>query len=71
MAVISIGASCGALLLRWWFGTQPILYLPAIPLGTLTANLVGGHIIGAAVAFFAAYLSLALEAAKQHHEQET
>jgi CrcB protein len=64
MVVISIEASCGALLLRWWFGTQLILYLPAIPLATLTVNLVGGHVIGAAVAVFAAYL-------EQHYEQET
>jgi CrcB protein len=60
IVVISVGASCGALL-RWWFGTRLNTLFPTIPLGTLTANLVGGYIIGAAVAFFGEYSSLAPE----------
>jgi CrcB protein len=60
IVVISVGASCGALL-RWWFGTRLNALLPTIPLGTLAANLVGAYIIGAAVAFFGAYSSLAPE----------
>ena len=51
IVAISIGASCGALL-RWWFGTRLNALFPTSPLGTLAANLVGGYIIGAAVAFF-------------------
>jgi CrcB protein len=57
---ISIGASCGALL-RWWFGTRLNALFPTIPLGTLAANLTGGYIIGAAVALFASFSSLAPE----------
>ena len=57
---ISLGASLGALL-RWGFGNRLNSLLPAIPPGTLLANLVGAYIIGAAVAFFALYSALAPE----------
>jgi CrcB protein len=60
IVVISIGASCGALL-RWWFGTRLNALFPTLPLDTLAANLVGAYTIGAAVAFFASYSSLAPE----------
>jgi CrcB protein len=33
-------------------------YFPAIPPGTLAANLIGGYIIGLAIAFFASYSAL-------------
>jgi len=36
-------------------------YFPRIPPGTLAANLIGGYIIGVAVAFFATYSELAPE----------
>lgn len=49
---ISIGASAGALL-RWWLAIQLNRYFPAIPPGTLAANLIGGYVVGLAVAFFA------------------
>jgi CrcB protein len=52
IVAICIGASCGALL-RWWLGTQLNSLFPAIPPGTLVANLVGGYVIGLAIAFFA------------------
>src|SRR5271155_4179117 len=48
--VICVGASGGALL-RWWFGTRLNAIFPAIPLGTLAANMLGGYVIGAAIAF--------------------
>jgi CrcB protein len=51
---ISLGASLGALL-RWYLGTSLNSYFPGIPLGTLTANLIGGYVVGVAVAFFAAF----------------
>jgi fluoride exporter len=51
---ICIGASLGALL-RWWLGAQLNALFPAVPPGTLTANLVGGYIIGVAIALFATY----------------
>ncbi len=49
---ISIGAACGAVL-RWFLGVSLNAILPTIPLGTLTANLVGGYLIGVAFVFFA------------------
>lgn len=49
---ISFGSAFGALL-RWFLGTKLNSFFPTIPPGTLTANLVGGYIIGLAIAFFA------------------
>jgi fluoride exporter len=60
VVAIGIGASLGALL-RWWFGLKLNSYFPTIPPGTLAANLVGGYMIGVAVAFFATYTALSPE----------
>ena len=49
---ISVGAAAGALL-RWQLGVQMNSLFPVLPLGTLVANLVGGYIIGLAIAYFA------------------
>ncbi|MDE1989933.1 MAG: fluoride efflux transporter CrcB [Betaproteobacteria bacterium] len=49
---ISIGAALGALL-RWQLGAKLNSLLPNLPPGTLMANLIGGYIIGFAVAYFA------------------
>ena len=49
---ISLGSSIGALL-RWVLGSQFNAVFPTIPVGTLLANLVGGYIIGLAIAYFA------------------
>jgi CrcB protein len=49
---IAIGASCGAVL-RWGLGLKLNALFPAIPMGTLGANLLGGYIVGLAVAYFA------------------
>lgn len=57
---VSIGSSVGALL-RWWLGLFLNDYFPAIPPGTLAANLIGGYIIGVAVALFATYAAIAPE----------
>jgi fluoride exporter len=57
---ICIGSSLGALL-RWWLGTRLNGLFPAIPPGTLAANLIGGYVIGVAVALFAAFSALAPE----------
>ena len=57
---ICVGASLGALL-RWWFGSQLNNLFPAIPPGTLAANLVGGYVVGIAIAFFATYSAIAPE----------
>jgi fluoride exporter len=57
---ISIGSSAGALL-RWQLGVRMNSVLPPLPLGTLAANLVGGYIIGLAVAYLAEAPNLAPE----------
>lgn len=49
---ISLGAALGALS-RWGLGVGLNHLLPALPLGTLVANLVGGYLIGLALALFA------------------
>jgi len=57
IVAISIGAALGALL-RWWLGTKLNSYSPNIPPGTIAANLLGGYIIGAAIAFFSSFAAL-------------
>ena len=49
---ICLGAALGALL-RWQLGLKLNEYFPTLPPGTFVANLVGGYIIGLAVAYFA------------------
>ncbi len=52
VVAISVGAALGALLraaLSEWLNAT----FPAIPLGTLLSNLIGGYIIGIAIAVFA------------------
>ena len=49
---ISLGAALGALL-RWALGLGLNHVFPALPVGTLVANLVGGYCIGLAMAVFA------------------
>lgn len=60
IVAISIGGSLGALL-RWWLGTVLNSYFPAVPPGTLAANLIGAYVVGVAVAFFATYAAIAPE----------
>ncbi|MFZ0007554.1 MAG: fluoride efflux transporter CrcB [Steroidobacteraceae bacterium] len=57
---VSLGASLGALL-RWWLGMRLNAYFTTIPPGTLAANLIGGYVIGLAIALFASYSALAPE----------
>lgn len=52
VVAISLGSSLGALL-RWELGTKLNTLFPAIPPGTLAANIVGGYIVGVAIAGFA------------------
>lgn len=49
---ISFGAALGALL-RWQFGVRLNTTLTGLPPGTLLANIVGGYVIGLAIAYFA------------------
>lgn len=50
-AAVGIGAAVGAWL-RWALGIALNALVPTLPLGTLAANLVGGYLIGVAVALF-------------------
>lgn len=54
---ISIGASIGALL-RWVLALGFNSFFPIIPPGTILANLIGGYLIGGAIAFFGAHPEL-------------
>jgi fluoride exporter len=60
LVVISLGASLGAIL-RWLLGGWFNGVIPLVPLGTLAANLIGGYLIGVALALFAAYPGLSPE----------
>jgi CrcB protein len=57
IVVVSVGGTLGCLL-RWWLGMTFNALFPTIPPGTLTANLVGGYVIGLALACFSTYTSL-------------
>ena len=46
------GAALGAIC-RWQLGLWLNALTPSVPLGTLAANLIGGYLIGVAVAVFA------------------
>ncbi|KVC51208.1 fluoride efflux transporter CrcB [Burkholderia diffusa] len=51
IVAIFVGAGLGALL-RWFLSLSLNAFFPAVPLGTLAANMIGGYVIGiAAVAF--------------------
>jgi fluoride exporter len=50
-AAVGIGAALGAWL-RWGLATWLNAKLPTFPLGTLASNLIGGYLVGFAVAFF-------------------
>jgi CrcB protein len=60
LLAISAGASAGAIL-RWLLGVAFNAVFPAIPPGTLLANLLGGYLIGLALAFFAQHTGMAPE----------
>lgn len=49
---ISFGAAAGACA-RWLLGVKLNGLFPSVPPGTLAANLIGGYVIGVAIAFFA------------------
>ena len=57
---ICIGASLCAVL-RWFLGISLNTLFPAIPPGTLIANLAGGYLIGVAIGLFAHHPELAPE----------
>lgn len=53
LLAISLGAALGAVM-RWLLGLGLNALFPLIPLGTLSANLIGGYLIGLALAVFSA-----------------
>jgi CrcB protein len=57
IASICVGASLGALL-RWALAVRFNPVFAALPLGTLAANLLGGYLVGIALAFFANHPAL-------------
>lgn len=63
LAIIAVfvGAGFGALL-RWGLGLRLNPLFPTLPLGTLAANLLGGLLIGLALAWFNRHPGLAPEA---------
>ena len=58
--VISLGASVGAVT-RWLLGLSLNHVFTHIPAGPLAANLIGGYLIGLALAFFTEHVGLAPE----------
>ena len=57
---VGAGAVLGAWM-RWGLGIALNAVVPNLPLGTLTANLVGGYIVGVAVEFFLQHASVPAE----------
>lgn len=57
---IFLGAGSGALV-RWLMGLKLNALFPSLPPGTLAANLIGGYLVGLAIAFFTALPTLAPE----------
>jgi fluoride exporter len=58
---VGAGAALGAWL-RWMLGIALNPVFPAVPLGTLAANVIGGYLIGAAVEYFTQHTGLPPEA---------
>jgi CrcB protein len=52
VAAVAVGGALGCLL-RWYLAMFLNRYFPAIPPGTLAANLIGCYIIGVGIALFA------------------
>src|SRR5256886_17435965 len=50
-AAVGLGAASGAWL-RWWLGLRLNSLVVAMPVGTLAANLIGGFLVGMAIALF-------------------
>lgn len=61
LIAVGVGGALGCWL-RWFFSIKLTPIFPQIPLGTLTANLVAGFIIGITIAVFGRYTTLPPEA---------
>ena len=60
VSAVFVGAGLGALL-RWLLGDRLNPLFPTLPLGTLTANLLGGLLVGFAVAYFGRHTGMSPE----------
>lgn len=60
LLAICVGASLGAVL-RWGLAAAFNALFPTIPPGTWLANMLGGYLIGVALAFFGEHTGLAPE----------
>ncbi len=60
IVAIGVGAALGAII-RWTLNVKLNALFPNVPLGTLAANLIGGYLIGIAVACFINHPSLSPE----------
>lgn len=58
---VGVGAALGAWL-RWGLGLMLNPLFPTVPLGTLASNLIGGYLVGVAVAAFHINVDLPPEA---------
>jgi CrcB protein len=59
-AAVGVGAALGAWI-RWGLAALLNARLPIWPLGTLASNLIGGYLVGLAVAFFSTRPELSAE----------
>jgi CrcB protein len=57
---VGAGAAVGAWM-RWWLGIALNPLFPTLPLGTLAANLIGGYLMGVAMALMEHFQSLSPE----------
>lgn len=60
LLAISLGASLGAIL-RWGLGMAFNALFPTIPPGTWLANMLGGYLVGLALAYFGQHAGLSPE----------
>jgi CrcB protein len=60
VVAVSVGGALGCLF-RWWLAMRLNSLFPTLPPGTLAANLIGGYIIGVAIAFFATFTAVPTE----------
>jgi len=61
LLAVGSGAAAGAWV-RWWLGIVLNPVFPTLPLGTLAANLVGGYLVGIALAVLSHFEALPPEA---------
>ena len=57
LLAVGLGAAMGAWM-RWGLGMFLNPMFPTLPMGTLASNLVGGYLVGLAVAFFGHHTGL-------------